>query len=127
MNGLFNMNFLMTFLLANNAIPQADTKNKFAMALAGGQSKNLMGPVLLKISAIDTIASLTEENVKLKGELAACQAKLISDEHVSDQVSTSLQSLLTKVRGKKTVQELKDDEGLLNEIHKLSGKTNLVK
>jgi hypothetical protein len=73
MNGLFNMNFMMTFLLAKD-LPE--TKNKLLMAMSAGQSANLMAPVLLKVGAIDTITELTQENTNLKAQVAALQAAL---------------------------------------------------
>jgi hypothetical protein len=83
MNGLFNMNTFVTFALARNALPQASTNTHLTLGLAGGQSKNLLGPVLLQVAAIGPLASLTQENTDLKAanstlraELADCQAKL---------------------------------------------------
>ncbi len=81
MNGLFNMMpFVMTLALAKD-VPES--RDRVLMAMAGGQSKNLFGPVLLKVGAIDPIANLTQENTDLqtankilKAELADCQAKL---------------------------------------------------
>ena len=70
MNGLFNMNFMMTFLLAKD-LPE--TKNKLLMAMSAGQSANLMIPVLLKVGAIDTITGLTQANTNLKNENSALQ------------------------------------------------------
>lgn len=73
MNGLFNMNFMMTFLMAKD-LPE--TKNKLLMAMSAGQSANLMAPILLKLGAIDTITELTQENTNLKTQVAALQAAL---------------------------------------------------
>ncbi len=68
MNGLFNMNFMMTFLLAKD-LPE--TRDKLLMAMTAGQSANLMAPVLLKVGAIDSITNLTQENKNLKTEISA--------------------------------------------------------
>lgn len=83
MNGPFNMNFMMTFILGRN---KTDTRNNLLMAMTAGQSANYMAPILLKLGPIDTITKLTEENTNLKSEntalqgsqadLAACKAAL---------------------------------------------------
>ncbi|MFZ0726842.1 MAG: hypothetical protein WAM61_13735 [Desulfobacterales bacterium] len=75
MNELFNMNFLMTFALAKNAMPQEPANNQLMLALAGGQSKNLFGPFLLK-GFMDKIGELEQRNTALTLQNAQLQAAL---------------------------------------------------
>lgn len=94
MNGLFNMNFMMTFLLAKD-LPE--TKNKLLMAMSAGQSANLMAPVLLKVGAIDTITELTQANTNLKNENSALQG-LGADLEVCRKALTDCQAALQACR-----------------------------
>jgi predicted nucleic acid-binding Zn-ribbon protein len=94
MNGLFNMNFMMTFLLAKD-LPE--TKNKLLMAMSAGQSANLMAPVLLKVGAIDTITELTQENTNLINENSALQG-LRADLEACRKALTDCQAALQACR-----------------------------
>jgi hypothetical protein len=118
--GFFNMNFLMTFLLAKD-LPE--TRDKVMLAMSASQSANLLAPILLKVGAIDTITNLSQENAKLKNDLANSQAAL----DASTQSSTKINTTLSKVRAKKTVHELKDDDCLLSEIYKLASHITTAK
>jgi len=78
MNGIFNNNFLMGFLLAKD-LPRNE---QFTMGLAAGQSKTIVGPLLLK-PQIDTRVDLEAKNTTLQtnintiqGELATTQIKV---------------------------------------------------
>jgi hypothetical protein len=121
MNGPFNMKFFMTFALAQKTVPLEPTNNQLMLALAGAQSKNLLGPILLKVGAMDKIgdleqqnAALTLKNVQLKAALAECQKTTTALDKIT--------SVMSAVRAKKTVQDLKDDDTILKQIHQLAAK-----
>lgn len=118
MNGLFNMNFMMTFLLAKD-LPE--TKDKMVMALAGAQSRNLLTPVLLKVGAIDRIKDLEERIAALLAENAGLQEELAECERAAPNTTKEVRSLLRRIHTKKTLQDLKNDDKLLGEIFALAG------
>jgi hypothetical protein len=119
MNGLFNMNFLMTFALAKNSMPQESANNQLMLALAGGQSKNLLGPVLLKVGAMDKIGDLEQQNADLKANNLNLQVLLAECQKTSGSID-KVNAVMAAVRAKKTVQELKDDDATLKKIHDLA-------
>ncbi|MFZ0611476.1 MAG: hypothetical protein WAM73_04500 [Desulfobacterales bacterium] len=121
MNGLFNMNFLMTFALAKNAMPQEPANNQLMLALAGGQSKNLLGPILLKVGAMDKIGDLEQRNSALALKNAQLQAALAECQK-TDTLTDKISTVMNAVRAKKTIQDLKDDEPLLKQVHQLAAK-----
>ncbi|MBI4495979.1 MAG: hypothetical protein HY697_03490 [Deltaproteobacteria bacterium] len=118
MNGLFNMNFMMTFLLAKD-LPE--NKDKFVMALAGAQSRNLLTPVLLKVGAIDKIKDLEEQIAALRTENAGLKEELAECQGAAPNTTKEVKSLLRKIHAKRTFQDLKNDEKLLGEIYALAG------
>jgi len=135
MNGFFNMNFMMTFLMAKD-LPE--TRDQILMAMTAGQSANLLAPVLLKVGAIDSITNLTQENKNLKAEnstlqealqacqdgselersqqaLQDCQAKLAACDKIVAKCA-EIKQIMGKVNKARTLEKLKADEDTLNAI-----------
>lgn len=117
MNGFWNMNFMMTFLLAKD-LPE--TRDKLLMAMSAGQSANLLAPVLLKLGPIDTITDLEQKNADLAQQISDLQAALDECRKTVPKVK-EINAVFRKIRSKKTVQELKDDEALLTELYGFAG------
>ncbi|MGB7292645.1 MAG: hypothetical protein WBD99_10775 [Thermodesulfobacteriota bacterium] len=73
MNGIFNNNFLIGFLLAKD-LPRNEA---LTVGLAAGQSKTIVGPLLLK-PQIDARTELETKNASLQGSLNTVQTDLAS-------------------------------------------------